>query len=578
MLSQFHVRNYALLDEVTVAFSPGLNILTGETGAGKSILMGALSLILGDRAATDMIRTGADTATVEGLFERFPSERPVRLPDDLGIVFEDGSLIIRREVTRDGRSRCAVNGNMVTVSSLKRLGEVLVDLHGQHDHQSLLNPRIHIECLDGFGRLEAHRERVANAYRRHTELTEALRQLDEQTLAIQERRELYRYQLEELNAARITIGEDDALERELAILTHAEQLIQATGAACEALSQQEGSLLEVLGHVTRRLEENERIDPGLREAVENCRSARYHLEDANAFLQAYRDRIEFDPARLAEVQDRLDLLNTFKRKYGGTLEEVCAYRDRIAKEIDRIGSADKRRAELEREREAVRETLTHQAQRLSEARRRAASKLESRVVEELAELGMEKTRFQVRIAWEEDPDGMVEIEGARYRVGPHGLDRVEFMLSPNPGEALKPLAHIVSGGEISRIMLALKAILAESDQISTLVFDEIDLGIGGRIAESVGQKLKQLAQSYQILCITHLHQVACWGDTHFTVSKRSSGKRTVTRITPLDEDGRVQEIARMLAGETVDEMALIHAREILRRASGVCEESALAKK
>lgn len=578
MLSRFHVTNYALLDEVSIDFTPGLNILTGETGAGKSILIGALGLILGERATTEVIRAGVESATVEGLFEWMVDERRTLPLPDLEVRMDDGSLIIRRDITRDGRSRCTVNGSLVTVSTLKRIGEALVDLHGQHEHQSLLNPRTHIEFLDGFGDVHQERDHVAAAYRHYVDLATALKRLDEDEAATRERRELYQFQLSELRDANVTVGEDDALEREQVVLQNAERLMKAASGVYDVLSQQEDALIDRLGQVVRTLEDIGRIDPSLNEAVVGCRSVRYQLQDVASLLQTYCDRIEHDPQRLADAQDRLSLLNRLKKKYGGSLQAVCVYRDRIASELDRLGGTDVQRTALERELAAARETLTLDSRQLSDKRRRTASRLEARVVAELAELGMKKARFHVRIDWEEDPDGPVVLDGQRYRADVSGMDRVEFLLSPNPGEEVKPLVQIASGGEISRIMLALKTILAESDRIPTLIFDEVDIGIGGRIAESIGQKLRTIAQSHQVLCITHLHQVACWGDTHYIVQKRSTRGRTVTRVERLDDEGRVQEIARMLAGEKVDELAVMHAREILRRASIAGEELAVAKK
>lgn len=565
MLTNLIVQNYALLDEVNIEFSSGLNILTGETGSGKSILIGALGLILGSRATKDAIRSGMDSATVEGLFEWKSDEPMIPLPEDLDIEIDDRTLIIRRDVTRDGRSRCTVNGHPVTVTVLKRLGEFLVDLHGQHDHQSLLDQRTHINFLDGFGDIKRLKEQVAHAFRHFSGAARALKQLDEENLATRERRELYQFQLEELEKADVYPGEEDELEQELAVLEHAEQLIQVASTAYEALSQREDAVIDQLIQIIRSLEDIERIDVSLSEPVSNARSARYYLDDVVVFLQQYRDRIEFDPVRLDEVQERLEQLKMLKRKYGGTLKEVCVYRDRMADEINRLETADEHRAELEEALEQARKNLTAKAEKLSTARKKTASRMETRVVKELTELGMKKTRFQVHIGWHEVADGPIVIEGKSYQADASGMDHVEFLISPNQGEELKPLVHIASGGEISRVMLALKVILAESDQVRTLVFDEVDLGIGGRIAESIGQKLKLLSQSHQVLCITHLHQVACWGHTHFTVHKESSRGRTVTQINHLDQDGRVQEIARMLAGETVDDMAVTHAREILRR-------------
>ena len=448
-------------------------------------------------------------------------------------------------------------------------GRTAVDLHGQHDHQTLLNPRTHLDFLDGFEDVRTPKQQVAEAYRRFTERSEALRLLEEELAATREREELYRFQLDELDQADLTPGEDEKLERERAVLEHAEQLIRIASEASEALSEGEGAHVDGLVRVIRALEEAERIDPSLGEALESVRTARYQLDDCTDFLRRYRDRVEYDPARLEEVLDRLDLIGRLKRKYGATLEEVAACRERIAGELDLMDTADERRNQLREEVEAARRDLSERAKALSDRRRQVARKLEGRVVAELAELGMGKTGFQVGISWQESNDGPLRIDGRGFRVDGHGMDRIEFLISPNAGEALKPLASIASGGEISRIMLALKVILAESDRMPTLIFDELDIGIGGRIAESVGQRLKLLSRDHQVLCITHLHQVACWGRTHFTVHKQSARGRSVTLVDHLDEDGRVREIARMLAGETVDAMALSHAREMLRRTAAV---------
>ena len=569
MLANLRVRNYALLDEVDIEFTPGLNVLTGETGSGKSILIGALGLILGGRAAADTIRSGAGSVVVEGLFEGERDPQLRTLLSDIGVDPEEDGLIVRREVGRDGRNRCTINGSLVTVSVLRKLGVLLVDLHGQHDHQTLLNPRTHRDFLDGFEDVRTPKKHVAEAYRRFTERSGALRKLEEELAATREREELYRFQLDELDQADLSPGEDEELERERAVLEHAEQLIRVASEAYEALSEGEDAFVDGLVRVIRALEEAERIDPSLGEALESVRTARYQLDDCTDFLGRYRDRVEYDPARLEEVLDRLDLIGRLKRKYGATLEEVAAHRERIAGELDRMDTADERRSDLREEVEAARQELAERAKALSDRRKQVARKLEGRVVAELAELGMGKTGFQVGIEWQESDDGPVRIDGRGFRVDAHGMDRIEFLISPNAGEALKPLASIASGGEISRIMLALKVILAESDRMPTLIFDELDIGIGGRIAESVGHRLKLLARDHQVLCITHLHQVACWGRTHFTVHKQSARGRSVTLVDHLDENGRVREIARMLAGETVDDMALSHAREMLRRTASV---------
>lgn len=569
MLANLRVKDYALLDEVNIEFTSGLNVLTGETGSGKSILIGALGLILGGRATSESIRSGEQTAMVEGLFE-WEIDQPIQnLLAEIGVEAQGRTLIIRREISRDGRNRCTINGCLVTVAVLKKLGGLLVDLHGQHDHQSLLNPKTHQDLLDGFEDIEELKLNFTDAYECFTGSSELLRELDDKLVATREKEELYRFQLDELNEAGLNLGEDENLEIERAILENAEHLIRVASDVREALSESDNAIVDGIVQSIRLLEESERIDPTLSEALEGIRGARYQLEDAVDFLQRYRDRIEYDPERLEEVSDRLNLIGQLKRKYGPTLDEVLAYRDQIAIQVGSIDTADESRTQILAEVEKARTKLTKRAENLSEGRKLIARKLECRVEEELGELGMEKTGFKVKITWQESDEGPLRIDGHNFRVDAQGMDQIEFLISPNAGEGLKPLINIASGGEISRIMLALKVILAESDRMPTLVFDEIDLGIGGRIAESVGQRLKLLARDHQVFCITHLHQVACCGRTHFTVQKQSTKGRSVTLVDQLDEDGRVQEIARMLAGETVDAMALNHAREMLRRTSVV---------
>ena len=578
MLTRFHVRNYALLDEIAIDFRPGLNVLTGETGAGKSILLGALGLILGNRATSDMIRTGADTATIEALFDVAGSTINDRLPAD--IECDEGTLIIRRDVSRDGRNRCTVNGNMVTVSALKQLGNSLVDLHGQHEHQSLLDQHTHITFLDGYGDVRKLLDRTSQAFDTFEARQSELSLIDREIREASERRELYQYQLQELIEANVQDGEDAALECEAVVLSNAELLATESSGLHEMLSERENAIVDQLARVVKSLDDLVLIDPNLNEALESARTARFQLEDTASILQKYRDLVDSDPTRLAEIQDRLELLKDLKRKFGGSLQDVCNYRDRIAEEIKRISSADERRSDQAQSVETARQVLSDTAVLLSKARARVAIQLEKRVVSELSELGMAKTRFKVRITQHLSPEGPVLIEDNQYETDRSGIDSVEFLLSPNSGEDLKPLVSVASGGEISRIMLALKVILAELDRVPTLVFDEIDIGIGGRVAESIGSKLKLLSMSHQVMCITHLHQVACWGDTHFTVSKQEKKSRTITEIQSLNEGERVEEIARMLAGERVNETALTHAREILQRAKkdrSAAETSHLAK-
>ena len=569
MLTNLRVKNYALLDKIDIEFGAGLNVLTGETGSGKSILIGALGLVLGGRGTSEVVRTGEQSAIIEGLFEGKLDEPVQLLLNEIGIDADDQILVIRRELGRDGRNRCSINGHLVTVAVLKRLGNLLVDLHGQHDHQSLLDARTHMDYLDGFNDIKEPKKKMAETYRRFIEKLEALEIIENEIAVNQDQVQLYKFQLEELNKANITTGEDENLERERLILENSEQLIHVSSVVCDALSESDNAIVDGLLKLIRLIEEKESIDPQLSEVLQGIRSARYSLDDSLEFLQRYRDRIEYDPERLEEILDRLNLISLLKRKYGSTIEELHAYRNKITKELSQMDNKDERRNRTREELESCRNELAVCGKNLSERRKNIASKLEKRVINELSELGMGKICFEVKVEWEESDDGPLCIEGRNYRVNAKGMDKIEFLISPNAGEMLKPLVNIASGGEISRIMLALKVILAASDRMPTMVFDELDSGIGGRIAESVGHRLKILSRAHQVLCITHLHQVACWGQKHFTVQKQFNHGRSATLVDNLDESGRIQEIARMLAGETVDQMALAHAREMIRRTTAV---------
>ena len=563
MLRHLHVKDFALIEDVEIEFGPGFNVITGETGAGKSVLVGSLGLILGERADTDMVRDGASKCVVEARFE-FPEGHPAMLKlRGAGVEIEDGELILRRELSATGRSRSFVNGLSATVAALKTIGDLLVDMHGQHEHQSLLNVESHLRFLDGFGGLEPLVDQVRASYEKLSGLKREFGDLRNRHRAMKERRDLEAYQLEEITAAAPEPGEDERLEGERAVLENAEALSQVATELCQSLYDAEDSVVDRLASCLRSLESAAGMDPSLRKQVGDLDALRYATEDLAAFLREYAARIESDPQRLEEVRERLALLERLKRKYGGCIERILA---RGRELTDRVDLSDRLTAEIEHVAEAIQETSGHLSdlcRQLSSGRQEAAGRLGARVERELKDLGMGRASFEARMEMREEPKGEVEIEGKRYAAGPDGLEKVEFFLSTNPGEPERPLAKVASGGEVSRIMLALKSALAEVDAIPALIFDEIDIGISGRIAEAVGRKLRSLSQSHQIISITHLPQIASLGERHLAVVKEVQGRRSITRARVLDESQRTEELARLMAGEEISDVARRHAQEML---------------
>lgn len=566
MLRTLYIRDYALIEELDVSFGPGLNILTGETGAGKSILIGALKLLLGDRASPDRIRKGASKAILEATLDVLPDdERVRRYLAEQGIEAES-TLCLRREISPN-QSRAFVNDTPVTLPVLRELGSYLVDLHGQHEHQSLLRVEQHgylLDSVSGLGpQLEAYQER----YRRYQALLRQRQALEERAKQMRERRELYAFQAQEIDAVAPSVEEEAALEAERRRLENAERLYASTAQLRALLSESEGAVLGQLATSAEELEELARIDAAFAPWSRELRSALVTLEELARFLLDYQGRIAFDPERLEAIRGRLGAFERLKRRYGGALEAVLLYRERIGRELEAADQYEAERARLEEALGEWGKSLSEAAWALSEARHRAAGAIESAVVAELVQLGIPHARFAVRLERESDPEGWVQgPDGRRYAAGPRGIDRVEFLISTNPGEDLKELARTASGGEISRIMLALKRILARSERLPIMVFDEIDTGISGAIAAKVGRSLKELAQFHQVIAITHLPQIASQADLHFLVEKVLHKGRAVTRLRLLEESERPYEIARLLSADAVTEKALESARELLQAA------------
>ncbi len=567
MLQELRIRNFAVFDAVTIPFAPGLNVLTGETGAGKSIMIDALTLLLGERAQpAEAIRTGADTAAIEAVFALPKKSAIPALLEAHGLAADHGQLIVRRELVRGGRGRVFLNDSSTTLGFAEKLGEALVEVHGQHDSQSLLRPSRHLDLLDAFGGLGILRDRLHQRWEEWRAAAAELAELRAAARDRDDRAERYRGQLAEIEAARLRPGEEEALREERKRLQNAERLAEGATLAYQHLYEDPAAAVSRLGQAIATLRELAKVDGALQGTVEALDVAAVQLDEAVRGLRAYRDGIVFDPPRLDEIERRLDELGRLKRKHGETVEAVLAAARQMAADLEKLTRGDEESRQLADRLEKLRGELATRAADLSARRAQAAARLENLVIAELSELGIDKPAFQVRFSREPAGAGDVAVGPEGWRLGPRGADQVEFLFSPNPGEAPRPLARIASGGELSRTMLALKVILAATDAVPILVFDEVDAGIGGKTADTVGRKLRHVARTRQVLCITHLPQIACYADHHLRTDKRVVAGRTVTSVTVLDREERVGEIARMLGGEAVTDTSRKHARELLGQA------------
>jgi len=572
LLQEINIANFALIDRLNIKFNPGLNILTGETGAGKSIIVDAVNLVLGERASKEHIRTGAEEMILEASFSISGDEITLRLLRELGLDNreEENTLILSREIARSGRSSCRINGRLTTLSILKTIGQRLVDIHGQHEHQSLLKTEMQLDLLDSFAGEKAIslRSQVREMYLELRGLKQQLSSLRKDARERARQEDLLRFQLEEINEAKLRPNEEEELGQEREILANAEKLYTLSSKSYDLLGgeiEERITISDSLGEVASDLEEMAEIDNRLSSLLETLNSAIYSLEDMTRGLRDYRDRIEFNPERLNEIGERLHLINNLKRKYGNNIKEILEYRDKIAKELDALTHNEELIVQTEEQIQGLQSELGELAWKLYEERKRAAVQLEEDIQRELADLGMDRVAFQVSFEHTEDERG-IPIFDKRYKVEEMGIDEVEFLLSPNPGEEMKPLAKIASGGEMSRIMLALKSILAQVDQIPTLIFDEIDTGIGGTAAGIVADKLKRISQMRQVICVSHLPQIASRADSHYLIWKETKEGRTRTMLHRLPWEERVEEIARMLGGVPPSEITRRHAEEILSRA------------
>jgi DNA repair protein RecN (Recombination protein N) len=575
MLTHLRIIDFALLDDVEIDFGPGLNVLTGETGAGKSLLVDAVALLRGGRASAEVVRAGAEEARVEAVFEPPHGPAALALVERLGragIDPSDEGLIVRRVIGKTGRGRVYINNTLSTAAALGEVAGVLIELAGQHEHQTLGDPAKHLAILDAFGE---HAPLVDEAQAAHARIARAAGALAAATLDERqraEREDFLRFQLKELEEAQLEPGEEERLKLERERLRAAGKLSEGARKSEDALYAREGAIVEELGGVGRELGELGRIDPELLRLGRQIEEARLLLEDAAGDLRRYADGLEADPARLEEVEDRAHLLGKLLRKHQAeTAAALIARRDRISAELAELSAGEETRARLSAELDEARSSAAKAARALEAARKEAARTLGTRVGAALAELAMKGARLEARVSPQPAREGdeaafVFEEAGLRRRLGAAGWDRAEFLLAANPGEEPRPLSRVASGGELSRIMLALKRILSRADQVATYVFDEVDAGIGGATADVVGRQIRQVAEEKQVLCITHLAQIAAYADRQFRVEKGESGGRVRTVVRRLDRAERKEEIARMLGGAKVTPKARAHAEELMRAA------------
>ncbi len=564
MLRELHIQNFAIITDLTLKFEPGLVVLTGETGAGKSIILDALSAVLGARVDTGFVRAGTSQAYVEALFDMddvtLEGLRP--LLEQEGLLEDGRQLALSREIRAEGRSIARVNGRSVNLGIQSDIGAALVDVHGQSEHLSLLKVRSHRELLDRFASNSALLQDYQENYHAWSALEEELTQLKRIQANADERADILRYQIGQIEAAKIKADEEEALLKERMRLANAETLSRYSQSALQTLDESSpdtSAVTDLLGTVSHDLEALAKIDPQMQNLADQAEEALSSLTDIAYELRSYNEQIEFNPARLDQIEVRIDLLNSLKKKHGGSLSSVLDFYSNAQEELDKIEGVEGQINEVETKITQVKETLAEKALRISESRIQAAGEMSSQMEEQLARLEMRKARLKVQITQQDDPNGLPIEDGLAFDI--NGIDRVELLIETNPGEGFKPLVKIASGGETSRLMLALKEVLAEADQIPTLVFDEIDSGIGGRVGMTVGTMLWQLGRHHQVMCVTHLPQLAAFGDQHFKVDKQTIDDRTITQVREMTGDSRVIELAEMLGSP--GQQSLQTAKELL---------------
>lgn len=553
MLSELSIKNFAIIETLSISFEKGLTVLTGETGAGKSIIIDAIHLLVGGRGSSDFVRHGEDRAEIEGLFLLEKSSHPV-IPkaQELGIEIEDDMVVLRREITKSGKSVCRINGKLVTISILREIGGSLVDIHGQHEHQELMDESRHLSLLDQFGNKEVSTvlSEYGQVYEEYEQALRRLKNLNENEQQTAQKVDLYQFQLNEIEQAHLQIDEDEVLFEEKKRLSNFERIYEAVQASYSALKgEQKG--LDWISLVMGQMEDAAELNPEYKELAESISNSYYMLEEAAATLRGELDQLEFDPGRLNEIENRLNEINGLKRKYGQSISGILEYGAKIEEELETLLNKESHIDKLKKEISSLKKDLLIEGKELTTLRKRLAQNLTESIHRELKELYMQKTVFEVKI------------DSGESQISKTGMDGVEFYISTNPGEPLKPLSKIASGGELSRIMLALKSIFSKHQEITSIIFDEVDTGVSGRVAQAIAEKIYKVSIDSQVLCISHLPQVAAMADTHLFIEKETQNGRTRTRVKELNEDGKIKEIGRMISGVEITDITKEHAKELL---------------
>lgn len=566
MIKSLEVKDYALIDHINIEFGKGLNIITGETGAGKSILIDAMSLLLGERASIDVIRKGNQKSFVEGIFDVENNLKVKSLLEENEIEFNP-ELIIRREISLKGSNRCFVNDSPVPLNVVKEIGNLLVDLHGQHEHQSLLRTETHLEFLDEFGNNKKSVDNYFSLYYQLQKKSNQLKELIASEKSLKEKKEVYSFQLKEIESVNPLPDEDENILSELNILENSEKLMSLSDEVYAKLYDDENSVIEILGEIKHKLNQLAGIDKYFFESEGECDSALAVLKELASSIRAYKSKIEINPEEVEEKRERLGAINLLKKKYGGSIQKIIEQKEQITKELNLAENFADEISNLENEINRLRREAGAAADILSAARKKQALKVETEVKKVLSQLGILNADFKVNFVLSEVDSAngnFVLFKNKKYQCTESGIDEVEFFISTNTGEDLKPLTKVASGGEISRIMLALKTILAKNDNLPLLIFDEIDTGVSGRIAQKVGAALKELASYHQIICITHLPQIAGMADHHYSVEKTFSDNRAVSVIKKLSSEEQVKEIAKLLSGEVLSSASFESAKELIQ--------------
>lgn len=555
MLQELSVKNFAIISSLQLEFQMGMTVLTGETGAGKSIIIDAMGLLTGGRGSSDYIRQGANKCTLEGLFSMPKSQELKQLLEELGIETEEDSLVIQRDISASGKNVCRVNGRIVNITNLKRIGEYLVDIHGQNEHQELMQSERHIDMLDEFGgkKLLAVKEKYTRAYQEYRALEAKVRKRQKNEKEFAQRMDMLHFQSDEIASAQLVAGEEEQLLEERNKLNNFQKIADALTISYAALNGEDDSSLDKIGTSMNELASIESLDSEYKTLSDTVQNAYYLLQEASGDLSRLIDGLELDEGRLNEVENRLELIRQMKRKYGDSIEMILSYYEEITKELAEADFLEGGTGDLEALLAEKQQAAHQQALTLRKERKRLAKELEQQILTELKELYLERTEFEVRFT---------ELEHLQE----NGLDGVEFYITTNPGEPLKPLVRVASGGELSRVMLAMKTIFSQTQGITSIVFDEVDTGVSGRVAQAIADKIYQISENSQVLCITHLPQVAAVADEHYFIEKEIVAGRTETSVRILSEKERVNEIARMLAGSEITKLTIEHAQELLAMA------------